>query len=109
MFLSFESAQVLEASLRSPQKTRLNAFPCTHNNTIVSGLRFVVFGRSFLRKIQTRMNEYALVLFVFRDGAEEVSEICLLALSIRKGSFSAVGNDYRSNVFRKTQDRFHRI
>ena len=56
------------------------------------------------------MNEvHALVLFVFSDGTEEVSEICLLALSIRKGSFSAVGNDYRSNVFRNTQDWFHRI
>merc|ERR1712029_1209903 len=37
----------------------------------------------------------SILRFVFRDGAEEVSEICLLALSIRKGSFSAVGNDYR--------------
>lgn len=56
-----------------------------------------------------KKNEYVLVLFVFRDGTEEVLEICLLALSIRKGSFSAVGNDYRSNMFRNVQDRFHGI
>ena len=56
-----------------------------------------------------KKNEYALVLFVFRDGTEEVLEICLLALSIRKGSFSAVGNDYRSNMFRNVQDGFHGI